>query len=169
MLITKKAKDLKPVLMDSKTKAIVEEPYNIILEKDQAIFVISPGLNGIEYNKTEGYMSNYPGVQIYQCLYGQGVLLMQRIDEAGEAKEFKVVTLNSGRQVGIPAGWAIGLVNIGKTFLVVMGNVDIESDYIDAKPVLEKGGFAYFVVEKKGEISFDQNPNYKLHPQITTE
>lgn len=169
MIITKGIKEIKPVLMDSQAKPQVKEPYSIILEKDQAVFVVSPGLNGVEYNKTEGYISNYPGVQVYQCLYGQGILLMQRIDETGEAKEFKVVTLNAGRQVGIPAGWAMCLVNIGKTFLIVIGNVDMESDYPDSKPVLEKGGLAYFVIEKKGEISFEQNPNYKLHPQITTE
>ena len=93
--------------MDPQVKPTVKDPYSIILEKDQAIFVISPGLNGVEYNKTEGYFSSYPGVRVYQCLYGQGVLLMQRNDERGEAKEFKVVTLNAGRQISVPAFWAI--------------------------------------------------------------
>lgn len=169
MIITKKAKDIKPVLMDSRAKPNLKEPYSIILDKDQAIFVLFPGLNGVEYNKTEGYVSNYPGVSIYQCLYGQGVLLMQRIDELGEAKEFKVVTLSAGKQVGIPAGWACALVNIGKTYLVVVGNISIGSADIDPEPVIKKGGLAYFVVEKKGEISFEQNPRYNLHPQISTE
>lgn len=169
MIIIKRDKDIKPTLMDRKVKPVIKHPYSIILEKDQAIFVVSAGENGIEYNKTEGYVSNYPGVQLYQCLYGQGVLLMQRNDLDGESKEFKVITLNPGRQVGVPAGWAMCLVNIGKTYLVVVGNVDFGSDYIDSKPMLEKGGLAYFVVEKKGEISFEQNPSYKLHPQITTE
>lgn len=169
MIVTKKSKDIKPVLMNPRAKPTIKEPYSIILDKDQAIFVLSPGLNGLEYNKTEGYVSNYPGVQVYQCLYGQGVLLMQRIDELGEAKEFKVVTLNAGRQVGIPAGWACVLVNIGKIYLVVVGNISIDSEDIDPEPVIKKRGLAYFVVEKKGDISFEQNPKYALHPQITTE
>lgn len=169
MIITKKSKDIQPVLMDPKARPIIKQPYSLIIEESQTIFVISAGQNGIEYNKTEGYFSSYPGVQIYQCLYGQGVLLMQRNDELGEAKEFKVLTLNPGRQVGVPADWAICLVNIGKTFLVVMGNLDMTSKFIDSKAILEKQGLAYFIVEKKGEVGFEQNPNYGNHPQITTE
>lgn len=168
MLITKTAKDLKPVLMEG-AKAEVKEPYSIIIGDDQVIFVLKDGMNGEEFNKTEGYINSFPGVHVYQCLYGQGVLVMQRNDHQGEAKEFKVVTLNTSRAVGVPAGWAMCLVNVGKTFLVVMANLDINSKDIDSKPIFQKKGFAYYIVEKKGEVGFEQNPNYKLHPQITTE
>lgn len=168
-MITKKDTDIKPVLMDPKARPIIKEPYSLIIEEGQVIFVIVPGQNGIEYNKTEGYFSSYPGVQVYQCLYGQGVMLLQRNDEAGEAKEFKVLTLNPGRQIGVPADWAVCLVNIGKTFLVMIGNLDVTSKFIDSKAILEKQGLAYYVVEKKGEVGFEQNPHYRVHPQITTE
>lgn len=168
MIITKTPQDLRPFYMEG-VKGEVKDPYSIIKTEDQAIFVVSEGMNGDEFNKTEGYFSNYPGVQVYQCLYGQGVLVMQRNDEEGEAKEFKVVTLSAGRQVGVPAGWGICLVNVGKTFLVVVGNIDIGSKDIDPEPILKKHGLAYFVVEKKGEVSLEQNPNYKIHPQIATE
>jgi len=147
----------------------VKEPYYLIKMDGQVIFVISAGQNGSEYNKTEGFFSNYEGVQTYQCLYGQGLMLMQRNDEAGEAKEFKVVTLKLGKQIVVPAGWAMCLVNVGKPFLVVVGNIDIDSKDLDAKPILNKQGLAYFVVEKKGEIGFEQNPKYAIPPQITTE
>ena len=169
MIITKKDKDIKPVLMDPKARPIIKQPYSLIIEEGQVIFVVSSGQNGVEYNKTEGYFSSYPGVQVYQCLYGQGVMLMQRNDEVGEAKEFKVLTLNPGRQVGVGADWAISLVNIGKTFLVAVGNLDVNSKFIDSKAIIEKQGLAYYVVEKKGEIGFEQNPNYENHPQITAE
>lgn len=168
MIITKTSQNLKPVYMEG-AKPQIKEPYFIIKQEEQSIFVVSKGMNGIEFNKTEGYLSSYPGVQMYQCLYGQGVLVMQRNDEKGEVKEFKVITLREGRQVGVPAGWAICLVNIGKVFLVVLGNLIIDSKNIDSRQILEKHGLAYYIVEKKGEVSFEQNPNYKLHPQITTE
>lgn len=168
MIITKTYKDIKPVLMQV-SKIKVKDPYHIIQTEDQAIFVVSAGLNGSEYNKTVGFISNYQGVQTYQCLYGQGVLLMQRNDERGEAKEFKVVTLSAGRQISVPAFWATCLVNIGKTYLVVLANIDIESEEIETKPIIEKRGLAYYIVEKKGEIGFEQNSNYHLHPQITSE
>ena len=166
MIVIKTAQDLKPVLMN---KPQIKEPYSMIVDSGQVIFVLLSGLNGEEFNKTEGYFSNFPGVQIYQCLYGQGVLVMQRNDEEGDAKEFKVVTLNPGRMVGIPAGWAMELINVGKTFLVVMGNLDIKSKDLDSKPIIQKRGLAYYIVEKKGEVGFEQNPNYNIHPQITTE
>lgn len=176
MVITKTYQDLKPVLMQlgknergSSNRSKVKEPYYVIDADKQSIFVISPGQNGVEYNKTEGFLSKFNGVHTFVCLYGQGILLMQRNDEREEAKEFKLVTLNPGRQVLVPAGWAMCLINIGKNILVVLGNIDINSKYLDSKPILNKGGLAYFVVEKKGEIGFERNSNYSVHPQITTE
>ena len=87
MIIAKTDKDLKPVLMKG-VKGGVKTPYYLIKNKGQLIFVVSPGRNGIEFNKTVGYFSNFPGMQTYQCLYGRGVIVLQRNDELGEAKEF---------------------------------------------------------------------------------
>lgn len=168
MVIEKTDKDLKPVLMKG-AKAEVKTPYYLIEDNGQVLFVITPGRNGAEFNKTVGYFSNFPGMQTYQCLYGQGIFVMQRNDETEEAKEFKVVALNPGRQVLVPAGWGMCIVNTGVSFLVVLRNSLLEEEYIDSKPILEKQGLAYYVVEKKGEISFEQNPNYSLHPQISME
>lgn len=168
MVIKKAFKDVKKVLMEPSKKHI-KNPYYVIQEANQSVLVVSPGLNGVEFNKTEGYISDYPGVQTYQCLYGQGLVLLQRNDEEGEAKEFKVVSLNFGRTVIVPVSYAMCLVNIGKTFLVVLGNIDVTSKDLDTKPIIEKQGFVYWVIEKKGEVGFEQNPNYRTHPQITTE
>lgn len=171
------SQDLKPVLIKG-AKAQLKNPYYLIEDEDQAIFVVSPGRNGTEFNKTVGYFSNFPSMQTYQCLYGSGILLIQRNDfskknsptvYSGEVKEFKVVTLNPGRQVLVPAGWGMCLVNTGNNFLVVLRSSLLDEKYQDAKPILEKQGLAYYVVEKKGEISFQENPNYSFHPQITTE
>lgn len=167
MIITKTALDLKPVLMKG-AKAKIKHPYYLIKESEQVIFVVTPGRNGVEFNKTLGYFSNFPGMQTYQCLYGSGILLMQRND-LGEVKEFKVVTLNFGRQVLVPAGWGVCFVNTGNNFLILLRNSLLDEKYQDPKPILAKGGLAYFVVEKKGEISFTENPSYSFHPQITTE
>ena len=168
MIVSKTSKDLKSVLMVG-VKDIVKYPYYLIKEKEQVIFVVSPGRNGIEFNKTLGYFSNFPGMQTYQCLYGSGILVMQRNDEKAQAKEFKVVTLNATKVVLVPASWGMCLVNTGNNFLVVLRNSILDQKDKNRKPILEKRGFAYYIVEKKGEISFEQNPNYLLHPQITTE
>ena len=168
MVIIKTNKDLKPVLMQG-AKADVKTPYYLIKDKDQLIFVVTSGKNGSEYNKTVGYFSNFTGMQSYQCLYGQGIMMMQRNDEAGEAKEFKIVSLNPGRQIVVPAGWGMGMVNTGTGFLVVIRNSLLDEIFEDSKPLIEKQGFAYYVIEKKGEISFESNPNYSVHPQIGSE
>lgn len=168
MVITKTNKDLKPVLMKG-ARGIIKRPYYLIKDKDQLIFVVTPGKNGSEYNKTIGYFSTFPGMQSYQCLYGQGIMVMQRNDELGEGKEFKIVSLNPGKQIIVPAGWGMGLVNTGISFLVVLRNSFLDESFEDSGPILEKQGFAYYVIEKKGEIAFEQNPNYSVHPQISTE
>jgi len=168
MVTFKTADDLKPVLMESTGKR-VKTPYYLIEERDQVIFVVSPGLNGVEFNKTLGYFSNFPGIQTYQCLHGSGILLMQRNDESGEAKEFKMVTLSPLKQASVPAGWGMCFVNTGSNLLVVLRSSVLEEKYQDSKPLTERRGLVYYVVEKKGEIVFEQNPRYQIHPQITTE
>lgn len=150
-------------------KVGIKNPYYLIKDNQQLIFVVTPGRNNTEFNKTVGYFSNFPQIATYQCLYGQGIFIMQRNDEGGEAKEFKIVSLNPLKQVLVPAGWGMGLVNTGNNFLVVLRNSFLDEKYEDAKPILEKRGLAFYVVEKKGEISIEENPNYQLHPQITTE
>lgn len=143
-------------------------PYYLIEDANQLIYVVLPGLNGMEFNKTVGFFSNFPGVQTYQCLYGSGILLMQRNDELGEAKEFKMVTLSAAKSVAVPAGWAVCLVNSGSNFLVVLTN-SVDKQYIDVKPIQAKHGLAYQVIDKRGEIVFESNPYYSVHPQISTE
>ncbi|MBI2020067.1 hypothetical protein HYS94_01470 [Candidatus Daviesbacteria bacterium] len=161
-------KDIKNVLMQPDSRG-VKEAYYLILAKHQTIFVVSAGLNGSEFNKTAGFISQTQGIQIYQCLNGQGLMLLQRNDEEGKAKEFKVMTLNQGKQVELPTGWAISLINIGKNFLVVVANINVDNSEFTTKPIEEKQGLVYYVLEKKGEIAFEQNSNYSVYPQITTE
>lgn len=168
MVITKTLKDLKPVLMDSKAKG-VKEPFYIIEGEEQVVFIVSPGVNGDEFNKTLGHFYRYQGVQVYSVSFGQGVLLMQRNDELGEAKEFKFVNLHPGRQVAVPTGWATCLVNTGKNFLMVIRNSVLSKKFMDEESIIKKHGFAYYVIDKKGDISLEKNPNYRVHPQITTE
>ncbi|OGE15167.1 hypothetical protein A3F00_03700 [Candidatus Daviesbacteria bacterium RIFCSPHIGHO2_12_FULL_37_11] len=168
MIFIKTHKELETYLMDSKAVGI-KESYFIIESENQCIYVINPGLNGIEFNKTEGYFREDDSVGIYQCLYGQGILIMQRNDEFGEAKEFKVVTLLSGRQAVIPAGFGHSLINIGKGLLVVLDNSTHKPKTEYKEPLEQKRGFVYYIVEKKGEIAFEENPNYSVHPQISSE
>jgi oxalate decarboxylase/phosphoglucose isomerase-like protein (cupin superfamily) len=168
MIQTKSHKELEDVLLEPKEKG-VKEPYFVIRGDKQNITVLSPGLNGHEYNKTYGHFHNYLGIEIYNCLYGQGILIMQRNNEEGDAKEFKVVTLHPGKQVEIPSGFGHSLINIGKNYLVVLDNAPNTPKSHNYESVKEKRGFAYYIVEKKGEIALELNSNYRVHPQISSE
>ncbi|MBI2039883.1 hypothetical protein HYT18_02315 [Candidatus Microgenomates bacterium] len=168
MVITKTHKDLKDVLMEPKAPGI-KDAYYIIPEVEQNITILSPGKNGMEFNKTHGHFHRSYTVELFTCVLGQGLMILQRNDEEGEAKEFKIVTLNSGKQVTVPAGFGHTMVNIGRTFLVVSDNSSIAPRASNYKAVKEKRGFAYYIVEKKGDVAFEPNPNYRVQPQITTE
>lgn len=167
VIITKTRQDIKDVLMEPKAPGI-NDAYFILPVDNQKITIVASGNNGKEFNKTYGYFHKTQTAEVFHCLYGQGLLIMQRNDDNGEAKEFKVASLNQGRQMSVPAGFGHTLINIGKTFLVVLDNAPLpgESDYNSLKT---KQGFAYYIVLKKGEIAFEPNLNYLVHPQITPE
>ncbi|MBI4037013.1 hypothetical protein HY385_01175 [Candidatus Daviesbacteria bacterium] len=168
MIQARTRSELKDVLMDPQALG-VKEPYFVIRgDGGQNITLLSPGQNGTEFNKTYGHFHNFPGVEIYHVAYGQGVLVLQRNDEGGEVKEFRVVTLRSGMTVEVPAGYGHALINIGRTYLIVTDNAPTDKNADNFEPVKEKHGFAYYVVDKKGEIGFEPNPNYRMHPQIST-
>ena len=81
-----RGKDLRAVLMDSKVKPI-KNPYYLITDEAQVIFVVSPGLNGIEFNKTVGSKSSFEGLTLYQCLYGKGILVLQRNEQSSRMRD----------------------------------------------------------------------------------
>lgn len=168
MVITKTHQDLKDVLLEPKAVG-VKDAYFILQGEGQNITIIASGNNGREFNKTHGHFKKSQTAENLYCLYGQGLLVMQRNDEVGEAKEFKVVSLNPGKQVMIPAGFGSTVINIGKAFLVILDHSTLTPQAYNMLSVKAKKGFAYYVVEKKGEISFEQNPHYLVHPQITME
>lgn len=168
MIIPVTRQELKAVLMDPKAPG-VKEPYFIIKgEVGQEVTILTPGKNGNEYNKTYGFFSAYPGAQMLHVLYGQGVAVLQRPGFEGEVKEVRVVSLRAGMNLEVPAGYGHCLVNVGKTYLAVLDNFPLPQRYRDPGPVAGKRGLAYFVVDKKGDVGFEPNPNYKLHPQIST-
>ena len=168
MITSVSTKEIEDVLMEPGASGL-KESYFIIHGDAQDIIILNAGKNGQEFNKTEGYFRRDNGVGIFHYLFGQGILLMQRNDQLGEAKEFKVVTLQPGKQVVIPAGFAFAIVNIGKSFLVGLDNSLVNSKDKDFESIKERKGFAYYIVEKKGEIAFETNPSYQVHPQIATE
>lgn len=168
MITTFTKADVKDVLMDGKSGG-VKEPYFVIRsENDQNLTVINPGVNGMEFNKTHGFVNKLVGPIIYRCIYGHGVIIIQKNDLDGSAKEVRVLGLRPGVEVEIPAGYAHTIVNTGKNFLITVDNGPKPGINQDLDTLRQRQGLAYYVIDKKGEISFDKNPNYPYHPQIMT-
>lgn len=167
MITSLTRQELKAVLMDPKSPGVKDPYFTIKGEAEQNIIIVTPGKNGNEFNKTYGCFHSFQGVEIYHVVYGQGVLLMQRNNEEGEAKEIRVTGLRSGTTIEVPAGYGHCLINVGKTYLVVINNSQGGNNK-NHEPVSLRHGFAYYVVDKKGEVGFESNPHYQLHPQIST-
>lgn len=170
MVSVTKIDQLRNVLMEPKSKKVIKEPYFTIRSNlnKETLTVLDAGTNGFEFNKTIGFFHLFPGVLIYRCLYGQGILIIQKSDESEEAKEVKVVGLRPGTEIEVPSGYGHTIINTGKNFLVMADNTPENGKFIDVEPLKKKHGLAYYVVDKKGDISFERNPNYNFHPQITT-
>lgn len=160
-------KDLEDVLMEPKATGVKDPIFTIEGNNDESIIVVASGKNGVEYNKTVGYFHNFPGIEVFHCLYGQGLMLMQRNNPDGEAKEVKVVGLRSGAVIEIPSGWGQTIINTGKNFLVIADNSTSNEKYHSNSEVKVKHGLSYYVIDKKGNISFEENPSYTFHPQIS--
>ena len=137
-------------------------------DTDENVTFLMPGKNGVEFNKTYGFFHIFPGVLIYRCIYGHGVVLIQKNDSEGEAKEIRVVAVRPGVEIEIPSGYGHSIINTGRTFLVLVDNGPKDERYRDADPLKTKHGLVYYVIDKKGEVSFEKNLNYSYHPQITT-
>ncbi len=161
--------ELKPFLSDPRALGTLREPYFTIKGEDAGeITILSPGKNGTEFNKTIGYFHKVAGVITYHITFGQGVILMQRNDPDDEAKEVRVLSIRAGSVIDVPAGFGHCLVNVGKTFLVAIATGVPNNKLLSTEGLKVKKGFAYYLVDKKGDVGFDANPNYRIHPQIST-
>lgn len=168
MVTSYSKQDLKDVLLDPKS-GLIKEPFFVISgERGENIVAVASGKNGFEFNKTFGSLQSLGGSINCVCLFGHGLLLMQRSNN-GDVKEVKVVSLRPGRSTEVPSGYSYCLINTGSSFLVVLDTSSPKKEAAPDQYLVEKQGLAYYVVEKKGEISFEKNPHYSFHPQITME
>lgn len=169
MITTVSLKKLKSVVMDPSVLGDGESYFSITDEDTmENITIVNAGKNGSEFNKTLGFVNKFPGVVSYRCIYGHGVIVVQKSDEAGEAKEVKVLSLRPGIGVEIPYGYGHFIANIGKSFLVVVDNAPLDQKYRETEPIIKKRGFVYFIIDKKGDVGFEKNPQYSFHPLIST-
>lgn len=136
------------------------------------ITVWEPGKVGDEYIKTYGHYHIGQLDETYWLLYGEGVVLQQKlVDEkvADEVAEFKAIPVKSGDSVYMPPGYGHLVANIGSTYMVTaddspvnFGDEDPVSmpGHADYEMVKKMRGFAYYVVERNGKPALIKNPTY---------
>lgn len=169
---------MKEVLMDPNGAGPAIHYYMIRGGVDQKnITVWEPGTISGEYIKTYGHYHVGALSENYWIVYGEGVVLMQKLaeNEKGEmipdiVAEFKAIPVKAGDKVFMPEKFGHLVVNTGKTYFVTIDDspVDFEDrdpasfpGHADYEPVKKMRGFAYYVVEHEGKPALKRNPNYK--------
>jgi glucose-6-phosphate isomerase len=119
-----------------------------------SVTVMYPGKVGDEYFMTSGHFHEDAGAsEVYYCLAGGGMLLVQGRDGRCEAVPMKL-----GTAAYIPPGWAHRTANTGDepfVFFAVWPG-DAGHDY----GTIKETGFAKLVVERDGEPQLVDNPNF---------
>ena len=130
------------------------------------ITVIPPKRLGCEFVKTAGhYHPLVPGTritfpEIYEVLGGEATYILQKPDNEG-INDVILVKADTGDKVIIPPGYGHLTINASNKVLKMANWVarDFESIY---QPIKEKGGGAYFILDK-GMV---KNPRYEHVPEI---
>ena len=149
-------------------KAMVEngdpllyEFYGLDLPEDDAgvlqfgTTILYPGKVGNEYFMTKGHFHTILDTsEIYYCLKGKGMMLMETPEGDTEWKE-----LNPGDAIYVPGRWAHRSINLGTEPLVMffVYRGDAGHDY----GTIEEKGYRKIVVEQNGEVVVLDNPKWQ--------
>jgi glucose-6-phosphate isomerase len=176
-LATRTHEAMQKVLMNPEAEGPAVHYYMIRGGKDQRnITVWEPGTVGGEYIKTFGHYHIGKLDETYWVIFGEGILLMQKLEEDTDGKlvpdrvaEFKAMHVKAGDDIFIPAGHGHLVANISSTFFVTADDspVDFEErdpvslpGHADYKMVEQMHGFAYYVVEHNGKPALAANTRY---------
>jgi glucose-6-phosphate isomerase len=146
--LTRKGKDLAKYFLEKpKPDTVIYEVYEA--EKtgniSMALTILKPGKVGKEYHMTKGHFHEEPEAgEIYFCLKGKGVIIMQTRD--GQTDE---IWLEPGTAASIPPAWAHRTVNVGKEDFIMLAIYPATAGHDYA--AIEKKGFVKRVVEEKGK------------------
>jgi glucose-6-phosphate isomerase len=120
------------------------------------ISIVHPGLVGDEYFMTKGHFhSELETAEIYYCLKGQGVMVMETPEG-----DWAVEELRPGRVLYVPPRWAHRSVNTGQhedlaTFFAYPGHAG--HDY----GTIEGQGFRKLILEKQDRPQIVDNPHWR--------
>lgn len=125
-------------------------------ELAHGLSIVHPGIVGREYFMTKGHFHSVRDTaEIYYCLGGQGVMVMENL-----TSDWAVEPLRPHTALYVPPGWAHRSVNIGNskdlvTFFAYPANAG--HDYGS----IEKRGFRKIIVERDGIPQVEDNPRWR--------
>jgi glucose-6-phosphate isomerase len=112
----------------------------------QNISILHPGTIDGEYHMTKGhYHANGLCSEVYLCLRGRGVLLMQTRSGETDVKEYE-----RGVSIYVPPGWAHRSVNTGDEPLVLLALYPADSGH-DYDSIAEEGFWAQVIRDADGQ------------------
>jgi glucose-6-phosphate isomerase len=118
---------------------------------------IEPGRVGPEYFMTRGHLHSLADrAELYYCLSGHGVMLMETIDG-----RTRTVELTAGRAVHVPGSWIHRTVNVGSERFSTLFcyPVDAGQDY---GIIAAAGGMATLIVDDgRGGWTTRPNPHHR--------
>lgn len=117
--------------------------------------IIYPGKVGNEYFMTKGHFHSILDTsEIYYCLGGHGMMLMETMDGQVEYKY-----LSQGDAIYVPGGWAHRSINTSDEPFVMffVYRADAGHDY----GTIEEKGYRKLVIEENGKPTIVDNPRWK--------
>lgn len=116
------------------------------------VSTIQPGKVGSEYYMTKGHVHEHDDqAELYYCVRGNGLLLMDDLQGDFEAAVFQAGTI-----IHIPPQYAHRVVNTGTDLLIFVSAFHVAAGH--AYAAVKQKGFEYLVVEKDGQATLLKNP-----------
>lgn len=120
-------------------------------------YLITPFLAGIEYSKTNAFVSTQNS--IYEVIHGGGVLIMQDFNSSEEGKVFYTV-LKKGSKFVIPSGYEFSFSNTKSLPLIVLEFTQNSKSICNCLDDMK--GMSYYVIRKNAKYEIVKNPSYKF-------
>lgn len=157
--------ELKPVLASTNVPLEHLPVYYMLGEPGENITILLPQMLDQEFPKTYGHYHLKQSAELYQVIYGEGLVLLQRKNSQGELTEVSLVTALKGETVKIPGDCGHALINIGHSPLITIDNYDPQKEIHDYDSVTAKHGLGYYIVKSENEEwKAIPNPNYQHLP-----
>ena len=139
---------------------LLYEFYGLDLPEESGVLqfgttTLYPGKVGAEYYMTKGHFHTILDTsEVYYCLSGQGMMLMETPEGETDWKE-----LTPGDALYVPGRWAHRSINTGSEPLVMffVYRADAGHDY----GTIEEKGYRKIVVERNGKIAVLDNPRWQ--------